>query len=85
MEKEVEAQVAEAPEIQEHVGEIKEFNWIKSTDESLNEETYVYDIKGSKGSGSLTVAQVTEDDGSETVTAATLTPKKGKKVEVTLD
>jgi hypothetical protein len=80
---EVADQVRDNEKFREHIGELKEisadFTATAAKDES---DTFVYRVKGDKGSGVLTVKQTTDDDGKEVIEEATLRLPDGKQVQI---
>ncbi len=80
---EVQDDLAARPEMQEHIGEIESltFNMVRSGAHH-DDETFVYDVVGSKGKGFVTVKQQTADDGSEVIVSAELTLSDGRKIPI---
>jgi hypothetical protein len=80
---EVKGLLADNPKLQKHVGEIESFemNWRKSFLED-DDETFFYDVKGSKGSGQITVNQITNDEGDEEIRSAVLRLPDGRTVDL---
>lgn len=80
---EVQDDLATRPEMQEHIGEIQsfKFNLVRSGSHD-DDETFVYDVVGSKGKGFVTVQQQTGDDGSEVIVFAELTLSDGRKLPI---
>jgi len=80
---EIADELRDNPKFREHIGELQEMNvdYIASAAKD-DDETFVYDVKGDKGSGELTVKHVTDDDGSEQIVTATLRLSDGKQVEI---
>ncbi|MBC8354627.1 MAG: hypothetical protein H8E66_21735 [Planctomycetes bacterium] len=81
----IENQLRDHPEIEEHVGAIQslEVDWAKSMAED-DYDIWTYDIEGSKASGELIVESTSDDDG-EVIVAATLRLSTGEKIELTID
>lgn len=80
---EIQQLLADNPLVQEHLGEIQSFE-MDFTD-SLNEgdeDTYVYEAVGTKGSGHFVVEHVTDDAGDEELVHATLKMSGGLTVNV---
>ena len=48
----------------------------------LGDDTFVYDVKGSKGSGQITAKQITNDEGDEEIRSAVLRLPDGRTVEL---
>ena len=81
----IENQLRDHPEIEEHVGVIQklEVNWAKSLAED-DYDIWTYDIEGSKASGELIVESESDID-SEVIVSATLRLSTGEKIELTID
>ena len=78
----VKKDIQNVPEIQEHIGEISKCSFNIMATSNLAEETgeqgvMVFDLSGSKGSGTLTARVV-----GESVTDATLELPTGEKIEL---
>jgi hypothetical protein len=80
---EVADKLRDNPKFREHIGELQEMNvdYIASAAKD-DDETFVYNVKGDKGSGVLTVKQVTDDDFNETIEEASLRLPDGKQVQI---
>lgn len=80
---EVRDALAARPEVRENIGDIEslELNFVRSSTNN-DDETFVYDIEGSKGKGFVTVKQQTLDDGSEAILSAELTMSDGRKIPI---
>lgn len=80
---EVEEQLRDNPKLREHIGEIQslEFDFV-ATAAKDDDETFVYNVQGDKGSGTLTVRQTTDEELNEVIEQATLRLKDGKTVEI---
>lgn len=80
---EIADELRDNPKFREHIGELQEMDvdYIASAAKD-DDETFVYDVKGDKGSGELTVKHVTADDGSEQIVEATLRLPDGKQVQI---
>ena len=81
----IENQLRDHPEIEEHVGAIQklEVDWAKSLAED-DYDIWTYDIEGSKASGELIVESASEDDG-EVIIAASLRLSTGETIELTIE
>jgi hypothetical protein len=79
----VKEQVRDNPKLREHIGEIQTFtfDWVASAAKD-DGETFVYNVKGDKGSGTLTVKQVQDDDWNEVVEEASLRLPDGTTVQI---
>lgn len=77
---EVKSQLRDNPKLREHVGELEtvELDFAGSIAED-DDNTFKYNIRGSKGSGELTVV---ESDDDETIVEATLRLPDGTKVKI---
>jgi hypothetical protein len=71
------------PRFVEHVGQVQEFN-VDYLGSIGNEESdvWVYNVKGTKWSGRVTVKHETDADGDERVVWARFTLASGEKVEL---
>lgn len=80
---EVEDDLRDNPRFQEHVGEIQQFemDWSRSFGENDN-DTFVYNVKGTKGSGKITIKHITNDAGEEEIVSASLRLDSGQTVEL---
>ncbi|MBI1347309.1 hypothetical protein GC163_13600 [bacterium] len=80
---EMKAQVKDNPVLIEHIGELESMsiNFVK-TGEVNSEDTIVYDVKGSKASGTLAVEHTQNGDGDILVISATLTLADGQTFEL---
>ena len=51
------------PVVEEHIGELQEIDWnVIATGEVGQEDTLVFDVVGSKGSGRITIQIASQDD-----------------------
>jgi hypothetical protein len=84
---EVAEQLRYHPVVLEQLGEVEEFkvNWAKSINEDDNMDLWVYDVKGTKGSGVITCEHVTNDAGNEEILWATLKLPDGREFDLDLD
>jgi hypothetical protein len=66
------------PVMREHVGEIQSFdiNFTASAAEP-DDDVYVFDVVGDKGTGTATVKSITDEDGNEQIVWATLRTSDG--------
>jgi hypothetical protein len=80
---EVENQLRDNERLREHIGEIEEIktDWAKSFAED-DEDVFVYRVKGSQGSGELTVELATDEMGEQEVTWARLRLPSGTEVDL---
>ena len=75
---EVKVQVRDHSVIQEHIGEIESFSVMYGASlASGDDDTFMYEIQGTRGSGELTVRSVTDGNGNEIVTSASLRTSQG--------
>jgi hypothetical protein len=80
---EVKDQIRDNPKFREHIGEVQEFEMdLAGSFSDDDDDTYRYRVRGTKGSGELTVKQTTGPDGDEVVEEAELRLSDGKKVQV---
>ncbi len=82
----VKVQLRDQPEIRQHLGEIREMdiNFISSGAQQ-SDDTFVYDVVGTKGEGELIVTSVSTLDGDEIIESATLRLSTGEKIEIPFD
>ena len=80
MNAEVKSQLRDNPKLREHVGELEtvELDFAGSMAED-DDNTFRYNVRGSKGRGELTVVESDED---ETIVEATLRLPDGTKVQI---
>lgn len=83
MSSEVKDQMRDNPKFREHIGEVQEFemDWAASFGDE-GQDTYRYRVRGTKGSGELTVKQRTGPDSNEVIDEAELRLADGTKVQV---
>lgn len=81
----IENQLRDHPQIDEHVGAIQklEVDWAKSLAED-DYDIWTYDIEGSKGSGELIVESTSEADR-EVIISARLRLLTGEEIELAFD
>ena len=79
----VEDQLADNPILREHVGEIESFelDWTRSFADE-DDDTFIYQVRGSKGEGRVTVKHITDDDGNEEILEAELRLSSGEVVDL---
>ncbi|MDA1194657.1 MAG: hypothetical protein O2894_05685 [Planctomycetota bacterium] len=79
----VKVDIRDNPVIQEHIGEIQDISIdLTASGAAGGNETFVFDIKGTKGSGQLTATIVTKGADQEKVTAGTLRMADGTTHEL---
>jgi hypothetical protein len=80
---EIEDQLASNPRLREHLGDIESFemDWTRSLADE-DDDTFVYTVEGTKGSGRVTVKHVTNDLGEEEIVKARLRLPDGSNVEL---
>ena len=83
MAEEIKILVRDDPVLREHLGEVQRFetDWMASAAEP-DDDTYVYQVQGTKGSGELRVKSITDDEGDEQVISAKLRLKDGTEVQL---
>ncbi len=83
MSAEVETELRDNARLREHIGELQELT-MNFTRSLANDEDdiFVYNVRGTKGSGELTVHHITGDDGKEIVLAASLRLPDGRTIEL---
>jgi hypothetical protein len=71
------------PRFVQHVGQVQEFNvdYLGSFSDD-EDDIFVYNVKGSKWSGRVTVKHETDDEGDEQIVWARFTLASGEKVEL---
>ena len=81
---EVRTRLEADPRFTEHVGQVQGFSvdYIASFSNE-EDDVFVYDVKGSKWSGRVTVKHETDDEGDEQIVWARFTLASGEKVELT--
>jgi predicted dehydrogenase len=89
IEEELTTQLRKDPVVQERIGEVEsvEFDFMKSIDETQKEggddEALVFEIKGSKGSGTVIGRTETGPDGAERMTGGILRLPSGEEFQLT--
>ncbi len=80
---EVAAQVRDNPKFREHIGELQslDVDWVATSAEN-DDETFVYQAQGDKGSGVLTVKEETDEEWNSIVVEASLRLKDGTRVQI---
>ena len=83
IEVEIRNHVRDDPVVVQHIGEIESFE-VNLTESAAvkDDDTFVYHVKGSKGSGVLTVRHVTDDNGDEVIQSAELRLPDGRVVKL---
>lgn len=83
---ELEVAIRDNPTIHEHLGDVESvsLNFMKSIADD-DDDTWVYNVKGSKAQGELTVVQTTDDDGDEVFHSAQLRLADGRTIEVPIE
>lgn len=83
MSAEVETELRDNARLREHIGELQELT-MNFTRSLANDEDdiFVYNVRGTLGSGELTVHHITGDDGRELVVAASLRLSDGRTIEL---
>lgn len=83
MSAEVEAELRDNARLREHIGEIQKLT-VDFTRSLANDDDdiFVYNVRGTKASGELTVHHITGDDGKEIVLAASLRLSDGRTIEL---
>ena len=79
-------QLRDDPVIQEEIGEIEEISMnLTASATHADDETFVYDVRGSKGSGELTVQSVTLPQGGEEILSASLRTEDGRQIDIDVE
>ena len=83
IEAEVKDKLRDNAKLREHIGEIQSLDTdFTASMAAEDEDTYRYNVRGTKGSGELTVKQRTDEDGNEVIDEATLRLPDGKTVPI---
>lgn len=82
----IERQLRDHPQIRQSVGETEslEVNWAHSLAHE-DENTFIYDVIGSKGRGQITIESVSNSEGSEEIVSAELRLSTGEIVDLALE
>jgi hypothetical protein len=80
---EVRASLEQDDRFAEHVGQIEDFSldFIGSVADD-DDDTWIYNVKGSRWSGRITVKHVTDNDGDERIVWVRFVLPSGEKVEL---
>ena len=81
----IEVQLRDNEQLRAEVGEIQslDVNWSRTFNED-NEDIMIFDLKGSEGSGELTVDSYSDDNANEQIRSAVLRTSDGRTVELDL-
>ena len=80
---EVADQVRDNPKFREHIGELQEISMNFTASAAKDDgETFVYSVKGDKGSGTLTCKEKSDDNWQSVVEEATLRLPDGTEVQI---
>jgi hypothetical protein len=82
IEAEVTTKLRDNPKLREHVGEITSLKTDYAGTLAVGEDVYRYTVRGTKGSGELTVKQHTDDQGDEVIDEASLRLPDGKTIQI---
>jgi len=87
IEQELTTQIQRDPVVQEHIGEVEnvEFDFMKSvteTERSGDNDTMVFHVEGTKGSGDIIGRSVTGDDGVEHLEGGVLRMPSGEEFQL---
>jgi hypothetical protein len=75
--------VRDNPKFREHIGELQEISVDYTASAAKDDDdTFVYNVKGDKRSGVLTVKSITDDDFNEQIEEATLRLPNGTQVQI---
>ena len=77
----VEEQLAQNPILREHLGQIESFD-VDWTRTFADEDTFVYDVRGTEGRGRVTVRHVTGPDGTPQIVDAQLRLPTGEAIDL---
>jgi hypothetical protein len=80
---EVEDQLSDNPVLREHIGDVQSFemDWSRSFADE-DDDTFVYQVRGTKGEGRVTVKHITDDDGDEVILSAQLRLPSGETIDL---
>jgi hypothetical protein len=80
---EIRSELEANPKFVEHVGQVEQFsvNYLASFSDDDN-DVFIYDVKGTKWSGRVTVKHETDEDGNEKVIWAKFTLPSGEIIEL---
>jgi hypothetical protein len=82
---EVQALLADVPEIQAHIGEINSTTHdINGSFADPDDDTFVYELEGTKGRGRVFLKHVTDDAGNERLISGTLILDDGITMPLTI-
>ena len=80
---EVESELRSNPVIIEHVGRIEEFELdLSASVAEAGDEDFVFEVRGTKGSGLVTATCITNEDGIEEVVAGTIQLESGETLDL---
>jgi hypothetical protein len=80
---EIEDQLSDNPVMREHIGDIESFemDWSRSFADE-DDDTFIYQVRGSKGEGRVTVQHITNDAGDEEILSAQLRLPSGETFDL---
>jgi hypothetical protein len=80
---EIEDQLSGNPILQEHIGEVQSFemDWSRSFADE-DDDTFIYQVQGTKGEGRVTVKHITGEDGNEVILSAQLRLPSGETIDL---
>jgi hypothetical protein len=80
---EIEDQLSGNPILQEHIGEVQSFemDWSRSFADE-DDDTFIYQVRGTQGEGRVTVKHITGDDGNEVILSAELRLPNGETIDL---
>lgn len=83
MSTEVEVAIRDNPQVREHLGDLQSvsLNLMKSVADN-GDQTWVYNVKGSKGTGELTVVEINGPSGKKSFHSAKLRLADGRTIDV---
>jgi hypothetical protein len=80
---EVADELRDNPKFREHIGELQTIKMdLARSAAADDEETFIYNVQGSKGSGVVTIKETTHADGEEEIVNASLRLPTGKQVQL---
>jgi hypothetical protein len=80
---EIEDLLSGNPILQEHIGEVQSFemDWSRSFADE-DDDTFIYQVQGTKGEGRVTVKHITGEDGNEVILSAQLRLPSGETIDL---
>ena len=85
LEADIEMQLRDHPTIRQHIGRIEDLS-VNITKSSTvdDQDTFIYDIRGDKGEGELSITSLSQWDGNEEIVEASLRLASGEVLPIEL-